>query len=66
MTIFMANKIPHTSTLNQAKTANLDQPSLSVGSLQKKKVMDHSAKRRTLLSHVVSFATLKGYQTQKS
>jgi hypothetical protein len=60
MTVFMADTISHTSTLNE-NGPNPDAPSLSVGSLQKMKVMNYSLKRAYLLDDMVSFPILKGY-----
>jgi hypothetical protein len=53
-----------TSTINQARKANLNELSLSIGSLQKKKVMSVSAKRTSVLDDVVCFHILKTYQNK--
>ena len=60
MTIFMAKTIAHTSTLNE-NGPNEAAPSLSVGSLHKKKVMDYSMSRAYLLDKVISFPILNAY-----
>jgi hypothetical protein len=61
MTIFMANTVAHTSTVN-VNGPDDNAPSLSIGSLQKKKVMDFSLARSRLLEDVVCFPILEAYK----
>jgi hypothetical protein len=61
LTIFLANRFPHTSTLNELRPdpGNL---SLGVGFVQKTKNLTVSNTRRHLLEDIVSFDILRSYE----
>lgn len=62
LTIFLASRFLHTSTLNERGPSPL-YPSIGVGFVQKNKNLTVSHNRRRLLEDIVSFDILRRYET---
>jgi len=60
LTVFLANQILHTSSLNE-HGANPDYPSLGVGIVQKTKVLTGSERKAHLLGNMVCFPILERF-----
>ena len=60
LTVFLASRILHTSSLNE-HGANPDYPSLSIGFVQKTKVLRESERKAHLLGNMVCFPILERF-----
>jgi hypothetical protein len=62
LTVFMASRYVHTSTVNQYQGQHSDHPSLGLGCLQKVNALTRADKRTDVLDEMVNMRILDAYR----